>query len=84
MSERLISREQAGNDVLACAAFLAENIKSSDGRAEAMRVIVPRYLAAGNVDLAAALSDTVEDPFSRDRLLIAVAEKCAEMDDVDR
>ena len=83
MSERLISREQGGNDVLACAAFLAENIKSSDGRAEAMRVIVPRYLAAGNVDLAAALSDTVEDPFSRDRLLIAVAEKCAEMDDVE-
>lgn len=83
MSENFISREQAENDVLACAAFLAENIKSGDGRAEAMKLIVPQYLATGNVDLAAELSNTVNDPFARDRLLIEVAEKCAEIDDVD-
>ncbi|HUR99223.1 MAG TPA: hypothetical protein VMZ26_14240, partial [Pyrinomonadaceae bacterium] len=34
-----------------------------------------------NVDLAAELSNTVDDPFTRDRLLILVAEKCAEMSD---
>ncbi len=83
MSENFVGREQAEKDVLACAAFLAENIKSGDGRAEAMKVIVPQYLAAGNVDLAAELANTVDDPFSRDRLLIEVAEKCAEIDDVD-
>jgi len=83
MSENFTSRELAENDVLACAAFLAENIKSGDGRAEAMSAIVPRYLAADNVDLAAELANTVDDPFSRDRLLIAVAERSAEIDDVD-
>ncbi len=83
MSENFISREQAENDVLACAVFLAENIKSGDGRAEAMTAIVPLYLAVDNVDLAAELANTVDDPFSRDRLLIAVAERSAEIDDVD-
>ncbi len=83
MSEHFISREYAEQDLLACAAFLAENIKSSDGRAEAMNAVVPRYLAAGNVDLAAALADTVDDPFSRDKLLVIVAEHCASIDDDD-
>lgn len=79
--EHFISREDAEQDLLACAAFLAENIKSSDGRAEAMNAVVPRYLAAGNVDLAAELADTVDDPFSRDKLLVLVAEHCASIDD---
>ena len=39
--------------------------------------VVPRYLANGDVDLAAELANTVDDPFTRDRLLIHVAEKCA-------
>lgn len=81
MSDYFISREQAENDLLACAAFLAERIKSSDGHAAAMSEIVPRYLAKGNVDLAAELANAVDDPFSRDRLLIIVAEKCARVDD---
>ena len=81
--EHFISRDDAEQDLLACAAFLAENIKSSDGRAEAMNAVVPRYLAAGNVDLAAALADTVDDPFSRDKLLVQVAEHCASIDDDD-
>ena len=46
-----------------------------------MMTLVPRYLAQGNVDLAAELADTVDDPFVRDKLLILVAGKCAELDD---
>ncbi len=83
MSDYFISFEQAKNDLLSCAAFLAERIKSSDGHSTAMQTIVPRYLAAGNVDLAAELANAVEDPFSRDKLLTAIAEKCAELDDYE-
>lgn len=81
MSDHFISEERAENDLLDCAAFLAERLKSADGHAEAMRAIIPLYLARGEVDLAAELANAVVDPHSRDRLLIAVAEKCAEADD---
>jgi tetratricopeptide (TPR) repeat protein len=81
MSEYFISRTDAEGDLLACAAFLAERINSIDGHAESMTAVVPEYLARGNVDLAAELANTVDDPYTRDRLLIAVAEKCAAMDD---
>ncbi|MGB7200799.1 MAG: hypothetical protein WBD16_00875 [Pyrinomonadaceae bacterium] len=81
MSDYFISQERAENDLLDCAAYLAERIKSSDGHAEAMKSIIPRYLARGEVDLAAELSNAVDDPYSRDRLLIVVAEKCAETGD---
>ncbi len=81
MAEYFISREQAEGDLLSAAAFLAENIKSSDGHAEAMKTIVPLYLAKGNVDLAAELANEVAEPFSRDQILILVAAKCAETDD---
>ena len=81
MAEHLITIEEARENLLACAAFLAERIKSADGHAEAMKQIVPFYLAANNVDLAAEFSNTVDDPFTRDRLLTVVAEKCAALDD---
>lgn len=81
MSEHFISYEDAQSDLLSCAAYLAERIKSGDGRAAAMAAVVPHYLKRGNVDLAAELSNTVEDPFTRDKLLTLVAEKCAEIDD---
>jgi len=81
MADHFISTEQAENDLLACAAFLGERIKSGTGHAEAMRSVVPRYLARGNVDLAAELANAVDDPFSRDKLLIIIAAKCAELDD---
>src|SRR5688572_22699711 len=81
MSEHFISRTDAEKDLLSCAAYLGERITSIDGHAEAMIAVVPQYLANGNVDLAAELSNTIDDPFTRDRLLTAVAEKCAEMDD---
>lgn len=83
MSDHFISRERAEKDLLDCAAFLAERIKSSDGHAEAMNTIIPQYLAKGDVDLAAELANAIDDPFSRDKLLIAVAVKCAEVDDED-
>lgn len=76
-----ISPEQAENDLLDCAAFVAERIKSSDGHADAMKAIIPLYLVRGLVDLAAELANAVDDPYSRDRLLTAVAEKCADIDD---
>jgi tetratricopeptide (TPR) repeat protein len=81
MPEHQISIEKAENDLLACAALLAENIKSSDGHGEAMLEIVPFYLEKGEVDLAAQLADAIEDPFVRDRLLTVTAEKCAAIDD---
>lgn len=83
MSDLFISREQAENDLLAAAAFIGERIKSSDGHAEAMNTILPLYLAKGEVDLAAELANSVDDPFSRDKLLTLVAEKCSVIDDVD-
>ncbi len=81
MSEHFISRQDAESDLLSAAAYLAERITSVDGHAEAMTAVVPLFLQKANVDLAAELSNTVDDPFTRDRLLILVAEKCAEMAD---
>jgi hypothetical protein len=81
MPDYFISQERAENDLLDCAAFIAERIKSADGHAEAMKAIVPQYLSRGLVDLAAELANAVDDPYSRDRLLIVVAEKCAEAGD---
>ena len=76
-----ITIEQAETNLLSCATLLAESIKSSDGFAEAMKEIVPRYLGKNNVDLAAELANSIADPFMRDRLLTLVAEKCAAIDD---
>jgi len=81
MSEHFISYEDAQHDLLTAAAYLAERIKSNDGRAEAMTAVVPRFIRLGNVDLAAELANSVEDPFTRDKLLTEVAEKCAQMND---
>ncbi len=81
MSDYFISQERSAGDLLDCAAYLAERIKSSDGHAEAMNAIIPRYLARGEVDLAAELANAIDDPFSRDKMLVAVAEKCAELED---
>lgn len=81
MSVHFISREEAESDLLACATYLAESIESAEGHADAISSVVTRYLELGNVDMAAELANTVDDPFTRDRLLIHVAERCAEMDD---
>jgi len=81
MAEVFISRDAALGDLLAAAAYIGERISSADGRAESMAAIVPAYLERGEVDLAAELANGVDDPFSRDRLLTLVAEKCASLDD---
>ncbi len=81
MPEHQISIKEAETNLLACAAFLAEYIKSSDGHGEAMKEIVPRYLEKGEVDIAAQFADAIDDPFVRDRLLMLTAEKCAAIDD---
>ena len=81
MAEHLIAIEDAENNLLACAAFLAESIKSADGHSEAMRAILPFYLEKQDVDLAAEFANSIEDPFMRDKLLTLVAEKCAAIDD---
>jgi hypothetical protein len=76
-----IQPADAENDVLACAAFVAERVGSNDAHAEAIREVVARYLKKGEVDLSAELADAVEDNFARDRLLGDVAEYCARIDD---
>lgn len=81
MADLFIDRTTAEGDLLAAAAFIAERIKSVDGHAEAMNAVVPLYLQRGDVDLGAELSNAVDDPYARDRLLIQVAEKCADLDD---
>jgi tetratricopeptide (TPR) repeat protein len=81
MSDYFITFETAENDLLACAAYLGERIKSSDGHAEAMKTVIPRYLAKDEVDLSAELANAVDDPFSRDKLVTMVAERCAELGD---
>ena len=83
MAEHFISRTEAEQDLLSCAAYLAERITSIDGHADAMTAVVQQYVAKGNVDLAAELANTVDDPYTRDRLLAGVAEKCAEANDED-
>ncbi|MFN6963131.1 MAG: tetratricopeptide repeat protein [Pyrinomonadaceae bacterium] len=81
MSEHFISRADAVSDLLSCAAYLAERITNRDGHSDAISAVVPLYLADGNVDLAAELANSVDDPFTRDRLLTLVAERCAAADD---
>ena len=83
MAENFVSMEEAENNLLACATYLADDIKSAEGYSEAMKAIVPHYIERGDVDTAAGLADTVDDPFVRDRLLLMVAEKCAEIGDED-
>ena len=81
MSEHFIPRSDAETDLLACATYIAESIEGGEARGEAISAVVPHYLEKGNVDLAAELANTVDDPFTRDQLLIAVVEKCAGLDD---
>ncbi len=81
MSDHFISRDRAEGDLLDCAAFLAERIKSVEGHAEAMNVVIPLYLAKNEVDISAELANAIDDPYSRDRLLMNVAVRCAEIDD---
>ncbi|MGI8555616.1 MAG: hypothetical protein ACR2LT_04590 [Pyrinomonadaceae bacterium] len=77
MKEHLIPTKEAETNLARASAYLAENIGSSDGHAEAMKEIVEYYTARNEVDLAAELADTIKDNFVRDNLLVKIAEKCA-------
>jgi tetratricopeptide (TPR) repeat protein len=81
MREHLFSIEEAQANLFRAATYLGENVGGGDGHAEAMKEVVAHYVEEKDVDTAAQLADTVADPFVRDRLLLLVAEKCAEMDD---
>lgn len=81
MREHLFSIEEAQANLFRAATYLGENVGGGDGHAEAMKEIVAHYVEEKDVDTAAQLADTVDDPFTRDRLLLLVAEKCAEIDD---
>jgi hypothetical protein len=81
MAEHFISKVDAANDLLTCAAYLAESVSSGETHAAAVAAVVPYFLEGGNVDLAAELANAVDDPFTRDRLLISVVAKCADLDD---
>ncbi|HLM03197.1 MAG TPA: hypothetical protein VK400_19245 [Pyrinomonadaceae bacterium] len=81
MRQHLFSIEEAETNLAQSATYLAENVGGSDGHAEALKEIVAYYVEKKDVDNAAQLADTVDDPFVRDRLLLLVAEKCAEIDD---
>ncbi|MGI9035786.1 MAG: tetratricopeptide repeat protein [Pyrinomonadaceae bacterium] len=78
MKEHLINLSEAETNPALAAAYLAENIGSSDGHAEAMREMVLHFAARGEVDLAAEFADTIKDNFERDNLLVRIAEKCAD------
>ena len=75
MSEYLIDDELAEQDLLACAARVAETIDNLEGHAEAIANVAARYADAGQFDFAAALAETIDDPFSRDRTLSNIAVK---------
>lgn len=81
MTLNLQDYQAADKSVLACAVFLTERINHPDGHAEAVENLVPVFLAKKDVDTAAALADSVENSFVRDKLLVKVAEKCAEIGD---
>lgn len=76
-----ISVESAGENLVSCAVFLADKVKSVEARAAALQPVIERFLERGDVDSAAHYADTIGDPFLRDRMLIRVISKCVEIDD---
>ncbi len=81
MPEHSISFEEAQENLLKCAVYLAETIGSRESRAAVMETLIPHFTAKNDVDTAASLADSVDDPFIRDRLLSDVVSKCAELGD---
>lgn len=77
----LIERELAERDLLACAAFVAERIGGADAHSEGIANVALRYAAKNELDLAAGLADTIQDPHARDTVLSRIAEFCIEFDD---
>jgi len=76
-----ISLENAGENLISCAVYLADNIKSGEARTAALQPVIESFLERGDVDSAAIYADEIGDPFLRDRMLIRVIAKCVELDD---
>lgn len=76
-----ISSESATENLISCAVFLADKVRSAESRAAALQPVIERFLAKGDVDSAAEYADSIGDPFLRDRMLIRVVAKCAELND---
>ncbi|MEZ5347000.1 MAG: hypothetical protein R2681_15740 [Pyrinomonadaceae bacterium] len=83
MADHLVTIEDAREDLLTCAVYLAENIGSGEERAAAIEKIISYFLERADVDTAAEIADSLDDPFVRDRLLAEVVSKCAEVGDDD-
>ena len=81
--EEFISTEEAKQDILSCAIYLAGNINSTESQAEALRLIVEHYLAKDDVDNAAQYADVIQDTFMRNQMLVNVIAKCVAIDDDD-
>ncbi len=81
MPEHLISIDQARENLLECAIYLAENINSREARAAAIGEVVSQVIKQENVDLAAELADSLDEPFARNKLLTQVISKCVQMND---
>ncbi|MDH3493294.1 MAG: hypothetical protein OEM82_07070, partial [Acidobacteriota bacterium] len=81
MAEHAISAEEAGKHPAVCAAYIVEGISNADAKSSATEAVVGHFLSVDDVDSAAAFADALEDPFTRDRLLLAVIAKCIELKD---
>ncbi|MCS6875162.1 MAG: hypothetical protein RML33_10855 [Acidobacteriota bacterium] len=72
--------QEAKDDLLKAATYLAQKITSSEGRSEAITQIVPFYLEMNQIETAVELANKIIDPFVKDQILLRIAEKCASMD----
>lgn len=79
--EEFTTIEEAKNDLLSCAIYLAGNINSNEAQAETIKPIVQRFLEKNDVDNGAHFADVVNDSFVRNQLLIGVIAKCVELED---
>lgn len=80
MSE-VISSESASENLISCAVFLADRVRSAEARAAALQPVIERFLEREDVDSAAEYADSIGDPFLRDRMLIRVIARCVELKD---
>lgn len=79
----MLKVDELKQNILKAATHLATKIRSTEGQADAFKQLVPIYLQRNEVDFAASLADTLNDPFTRDQLLMEIAERCASINDDD-
>lgn len=79
----MLKVDELKQNILKAATHLATKKRSTEGQADAFKQLVPIYLQRNEVDFAASLADTLNDPFTRDQLLMEIAERCASINDDD-